>query len=229
MTAVVAVLPVAIGLVLAALPIVLIPVALATRRPPPVARAFLGGWLLGIGVVGVIVIALADVLVPGDGDGDGRAAWPSYLKIVLGLLLLVLAVQKWRSRPRRDGVPEPPAWMARVGSMTAGRAFGVAFALASVNPKNLALVVGGATTIAETTSVPLQQGVALVVFALVSSVGVGAPTVVVAVLGDRAADVLAAADRSMTRYGTVVVAVVLAVLGVLLVANGVAGLMRIRG
>ena len=227
MTAVIAVLPVAVGLVLAALPVVLIPVALATRRPPPVARAFLGGWLLGVCVVGAVVIALADVLLPGDGDGD--ATWPSYLKIVLGLLLLVLAVQKWLSRPRRHEVPEPPAWLARVGSMTAGRAFGVAFALAAVNPKNLALVVGGATTIAETTSVPLQQGVALVVFALVSSIGVGAPTVVVAVLGDRADDVLAAADRWMTRHGTVIIAVVLAVLGVLLLANGVAGLPTIRG
>lgn len=221
LTAVGAAVPVAVGLALAALPIVLIPVALATRRPPAMARAFLGGWLLGVCVVGGLVIVFADVLVS---TGGGDAVWPSYLKLALGLLLLVLAVQKWLSRPRTGEVPEPPAWMARVGSMTAGRAFAVAFALASVNPKNLALVVSGATVIAETTSVPLQQAVALVVFALVGSLGVGAPTVVVAVLGARATDVLAAADRWMTRYGTVVVAAVLAVLGVLLMANAIAGL-----
>jgi threonine/homoserine/homoserine lactone efflux protein len=220
-TAVAAALPVAMGLALAALPVVLIPVALATRRPPAVARAFLGGWLLGVCVVGGVVIVLADVLVlPSGGD----AAWLRYLKITLGLLLLVLAVRKWLSRPRRHEVPEPPAWMARVGSMTASGAFALAFALASVNPKNMVLVVSGATVIADATSVPLQQAVALVLFALVGSLGVGAPTVVVAVLGARATDVLAAADRWMTRYGTVIVAVVLAVLGVLLTANGIAGL-----
>lgn len=220
-SAVVAALPAAVGFALAALPIVLIPVALATRRPPVVAGAFLAGWLLGVGVVGGAVIVLADVLVlPGAGD----AAWLGYVKILLGLLLLVLAVQKWLARPRPDEVPGPPAWMTRAGSMTAAGAFALGFALASVNPKNLVLVVSGATVIADATSVPVQQVVALVVFTLVGSVGVGAPTVVVAVLGDRSAAVLAAVDRWMTRYGTVVVAVVLAALGVLLVANGVTGL-----
>lgn len=217
-TAVAAALPVALGLALAALPIVLVPVALATRRPPAVARAFLGGWLLGVCVVGGLVIALADVLVLPAGD----AAWAGYVKIALGVVLLVLAVRRWLSRPGPDEVPEPPAWTARVGSMTARRAFAVAFALASVNPKNLVLVVSGATVIADATSAPVEQAVALLVFAVVGSVGVGAPAVVVAVLGARATEVLAAADRWMTRHGTVVVAVVLAALGVLLVVNGVA-------
>ena len=223
MVSVAAALPAGVGLALAALPVVLIPVALATRRPPAVGRAFLAGWLAGVCAVGGVVILLADVLVlPGNAD----AAWLGYLEIVLGLLLLVLAVQKWLARPRPDEVPDPPAWMARIGSMPAGRAFTLALALASVSPKNLALVVSGATVIADATSVPFQQVVALVVFAVVGSAGIGAPTVVVAVLGDRAADVLAAADRWMTRYGTVIVAVVLAVLGVLLTANGVVGLSR---
>src|SRR5438105_2186148 len=80
LTAVAVALPAAVGLALAALPVVLIPVALATRRPPDVARSFLAGWLLGVCAVGGVVIVLADVLVlPGAGD----AAWPSYLKIVL--------------------------------------------------------------------------------------------------------------------------------------------------
>ena len=111
--------------------------------------------------------------------------------------------------------------MDRVGALSAARVFGVAFALVAVNPKNLVLVVAGATVIADATPVPAQQAVALVVFALVSSVGVAAPTVVVAVLGERAPDVLATADRWMTRHGTTVVAAVLAVLGVLLVIGGV--------
>ena len=220
LTAAAAALPVAVGLVLAALPIVLIPVALATRRPPAVARAFLGGWLVGVLLVGAVVIVLADVVMLSGGD----ASWPKYVKIALGLLLLVLAVRKWQSRPRPDETPEPPAWMERVGSMTAGRAFAVALALASVNPKNLVLVVSGATVIADATPVPREQAVALVVFAVVGSIGVGAPVAVVALLGDRAPDVLGSADRWMTRHGTTIVAVVLAVLGLLLTANGIAGL-----
>ena len=220
LTAAVAALPVGLGLALAALPIVLFPVALATRRGPAVGLAFLGGWVLGVCVAGGVVILLADVLVLPSGD----AAWLGYLKLALGLLLLFLAVQQWRSRPRRHEEPAPPAWLEKVGSMTAGRAFSVAFALAAVNPKNLVLVVGGATVIADATSVPVEQALALLVFALAGSIGVAAPSVVVAALGARATDVLAAADRWMTRHSTAIVAAVLAVLGVLLVADGAAGL-----
>lgn len=217
LTAVVAAVPVALGLVVAALPIVLVPVALATRRPPGVARAFLAGWLVGVCAVGAAVIAFADVLVLPRGGGP----WLDRFKIVLGLLLVFLALRKWRARPRPGETPEAPKWMDRVGALSAARVFGVAFALVAVNPKNLVLVVAGATVIADATPVPAQQAVALVVFALVSSVGVAAPTVVVAVLGERAPDVLATADRWMTRHGTTVVAAVLAVLGVLLVIGGV--------
>ena len=219
-TAVAAVLPIALGLALAALPIVLIPVALATRRPPGVARAFLGGWIVGVCVVGAIVIVLADVLVL----PSGNAAWLSYVKIGLGLVLLFLAVRKWLARPRPDETPKPPTWTAKVESMTAGKAFGLAFALASVNPKNLVVVVSGATVIADATPLPREQVVALIAFALVASIGVGAPVVLAAVLGTRSTEVLAAADRWMTRYSTVIVAVVLAVLGLLVTVNGISGL-----
>jgi hypothetical protein len=219
-TAVAAALPGALGLALAALPVLLIPVALATKRPAGVVRAFLGGWFLGVCVVGAIVILLADVVVL----PSGNATWFSYVEIALGLLLMYLAVRSWLARPRAGEVPEAPTWMARVESMTAGKAFGLAFGLASLSPKNLVLVVSGATVIADATSVPGEQVVALIVFALVGSIGVAAPAVVIAVSGERAAEVLAATDQWMTRYSTVIVAVVLAVLGVLLTVNGITGL-----
>lgn len=215
-----AALPVAVALALAALPIVLVQVALAAKRPPGVAGAFLGGWIAGICVIGAVVIAVADVVALPTGD----APWLSYFKIALGLLLIVLAVWKWLSRPRAGEVPEAPAWMARVDGMTPGSAFGLAFALASVNPKNLILVVSGATVIADATPVPRQQIVALIAFALVGSAGIGAPVAVTAAAGPRATEVLAAADRWMTRYSTLIVTVVLAALGVVLTINGVLGL-----
>jgi len=218
--AILAALPLAIGLAVAALPVVLIPIALAAKRPPAVARAFLLGWLLGIAVVGTVVIALADVLVL----PSGNVAWLGYAKIVLGLLLVVLAVRRWSGRPRAGAEPAVPGWMAGIDSMSRGRAFGLALMLATLNPKNLVLVVAGATTIAEATPVPLQQAAALVVFAVVGSIGVAAPAIVTIVLGDRADEVLTAVDRWMTRQSTVIVAVVLLVLGMLLIVNGFVGL-----
>jgi len=219
-TAVAAALPVAVALALAALPIVLVVVSLASKRPAGVARAFLAGWLIGVFLVGALVILLSDLLVL----PSGNPTWLSYVKIALGLLLLVLAGQKWLSRPRAGQDPETQGFMAKAETMTAGRAFALALALASLNPKNLVLVVTGATVIADATPTPVQQLVALAVFALVGSIGIASPVVLRAALGTRSAEVLASTDRWMTRYSTVIVVVVLVVLGVLVIANGVGGL-----
>lgn len=215
-----AVLPLAIGLALAALPVTLIPIALAAKRPPAVARTFALGWLLGIAVVGTVVIVLADVIVL----PSGNLSWFGYVKVAIGLVLIVLAGRRWRGRPRAGEDPPVPGWLASVDSMGAGRAFGLALLLAGLNPKNLALVVAGAVTIAETTAVPAQQAVALAVFTVIGSIGVAAPPVLTLVLGDRAGPLLRSVDDWMTRQSTVIVAAVLLVLGVVLIVNGVTAL-----
>ena len=220
MTAVWAALPVAVALALAALPIVLIPLALATNRPPRVARAFLAGWLLGVLAVGAVVIALADVIV----RPEQHPQWLSVVKVGLGVALLALAARKFLSRPRGDADPEPAKWMTAVSTMQPRRAFSMALLLAALNPTNLLLVVSGATVIADATYRPLEQTVALVVFAVVGSTGVAIPVVLPLILGDRADPVLAATNRWMTRNSAVIVAAVLLVLGVVLVVNGISGI-----
>jgi hypothetical protein len=151
-----------------AVPVTLIPIALAAKRPPAVARAFLLGWLLGIAVVGTVVIVLADVIVL----PSGNLSWFGYIKIAIGLVLIGLAGRRWLGRPRAGEDPPVPGWLASVDAMGAGRAFGLALLLAGLNPKNLALVLAGAVTIAEATAVPAQQAAALAVFTVIGSVGV---------------------------------------------------------
>ncbi len=220
MTAAWEVLPVAVGLGLAALPIVLIPLTLVTHRPPHVARAFLAGWVLGVLVVGALVLAVADLLV----RPEVHPQWLSYVKLALGVALLGLAVRKWLSRTPPGDEPEPAAWMSSIGAMNGGKAFGLAVVLVVANPKNLLLVVSGATVIADATHRPAEQAIALAVFAVVGSVGVAAPVVAPLLLGDRAAPVLDSTNRWMTRNSSIIVAVVLLVLGLLLIINGIGGL-----
>jgi hypothetical protein len=220
LTALLAAVPLGLGLLLAALPVVLVPVALASKRPPGVAGAFLAGWLLGILLVGGVVIALADIIVL----PSGNSQWFSYAKIVLGLLLVALGVKKWTERPRAGQTPTVPGWLAGIDSMSGAKAFGLALLLATLNPKNLVLTVTGALAIAEVTPVPAQQVVALLVFVVVGSLGVAAPVVVTVLLADRSDRVLAAADAWMTRQSTVIVALVLLVLGAIVAINGFAGL-----
>jgi len=63
---------------------------LTTRRARSNGPAFLLGWLVGLGVVGAVVLLLADPA--GASEGAQPATWVSWLKLVLGVLLLLVAV-----------------------------------------------------------------------------------------------------------------------------------------
>jgi hypothetical protein len=210
-------LPIAVGLALAASPVIIGAVVLVTRRPAAVSGAFVAGWTSGLALAGALVVALADRLHLDDETGT----WERWLKAALGVTLLVLAARKWLGRPRGADVPEAPRWMSVVDTMSAGRAFGLAFLMAAINPKHLVLVVAGATAITEATTQVPQQIAALVVFVLVASLGVAAPAALALVLGARSGPLLARVDRWMTAHSTAIMCVVLLALGVLLIVQAV--------
>lgn len=213
-------LPIAVGLLLAAVPMVILAVVLVTKRPLRVSYAFIGGWVAGLIVVGCVVLAVADVIML----ADEPAWWASCLKFALGIVLVLMAVRKWFARPQPGDEPTVPKWMAAADTMTAGRALGLGFLLAAANPKNLVLVVAGAAVIVDATPRVHEQFAALIVFVVVASLGVAAPAVVRGVLGARSDRVLAVADDWMTRNNAVIMSVVLLILGVVLIGNGIAGL-----
>ncbi|MGV9710496.1 GAP family protein [Gordonia sp. NPDC003424] len=212
------VLPAAIGLLLVSAPVALVSLTVVIKRPFAVAAAFLAGWLVGLLVASAVILLVADGIYLADRDGP----WLDYLKIVVGLLLVVLAVRKWRGHS--DGDDAAPKWLSAIDTMTSGRAATIGFLLAAVNPKNVAVVAAAAATIADATHRIPEQVLAVVVFAAVGTLAIAAPVLISGLLGDRAAGFFDVADRWTGRYGDSVVAVVLAVLGVILIVNGVTGL-----
>lgn len=213
-------LPVAAGLLLANVPMLIVVLILVIRRPPSVIAAFLIGWMLGLAVVGGVLIGLADLV-----SLAGQPAWwAGYLKIVLGAVLLTLAVRKVLRRSRSDAEPSVPKWMARLDTTTAGQASRLGFLLAAVNPKNLVFVAAGAAIIADATPRVAEQAVALAVFVVVASLGIAAPAIVRRVLGEASASMLGAADSWLSRNSDVVMAVVMFVIGVTVLGNGLAEL-----
>jgi hypothetical protein len=58
---------------------------------------FGAGWLAGLAVLGAVVLLIAG---PSAASSGGEpAAWVGWLKLVLGVLALLLAVRQWRSQP----------------------------------------------------------------------------------------------------------------------------------
>jgi hypothetical protein len=80
-------------------------------------------------------------------------------------------------------------------------------------PKNLVLAVSAG-----------QQVIAYAVFAILGTVGVGAPVVIYFAMGERAGPVLDRLMQWMQRNGSVIMIVLLLVVGAKLVGDAIAGL-----
>ena len=105
----------AIGVALSPVPIITVALMLTSRRARVNGPLFVLGWLAGLAVVGAIALSVAG---PAAASSPGSpATWVSWLKVVLGLLLLV-GVREFRARPK-DGEQAPlPKWMATIDAIS---------------------------------------------------------------------------------------------------------------
>jgi hypothetical protein len=93
--------------------------------------------------------------------------------------------------------------------------------LGIVNPKNLLLVIGGATVVAQADLSGADQAVTWLLFTLVGSLGVAVPVVLYLAMGDRARPRLDAIEAWMTQNSSVIVAVICVLLGAKLIGDGI--------
>jgi threonine/homoserine/homoserine lactone efflux protein len=129
----------AVGIAVSPVPIAAVILMLFAAKARVTGPAFMIGWALGIATVATVV-----TLLPGlRADSGDPSNTTGIIKGVLGLLLLFVAVKSWFARPGPDDEPNMPKWMGGIDSMGAGTAFGFAFLLSGVNPKNLALAAAG--------------------------------------------------------------------------------------
>jgi threonine/homoserine/homoserine lactone efflux protein len=214
------VLGLAAGVAVSPLPIVAMILVLATPRGRVNGIVFGLGWVLGLAVLGAVVLALAG---PADAsDGGEPAAWTGWLKLLLGVLALLLAVRQWRGRPAPGSEPQMPKWMASIDRLKPGGALGLGALLSAVNPKNGGLTIAAAATIAGTGLAGGEQAVVLAVFVLIGSAGVLAPLVVYLVAGEGAARTLDSWKAWAATHNAAVMAVLFLVFGFKLVGDGLA-------
>ncbi|WP_454042093.1 GAP family protein [Cellulosimicrobium sp. Marseille-Q8652] len=215
-------LPVAVGVMISPLPIVAVVLMLTSGKARANAFAFLLGWFVAVGAVALVVALLAGSGTPATA---GPADWVGWLKIVLGVLLLLVAVRQWRGRPRGDVEPPAPRWMAAIDSFTPVKALGLAVLLGAVNPKNLLLAVSGGVAIGSAAGGDVAVSVtAAVVFAVVASLGVATPVVIYVSMGERAAALLDGLKTWLIHNNAVVMALLLLVIGAKMIGDGITAL-----
>ena len=215
-------LPFAVGVAISPVPIIGVVLMLSTPQARATGPMFLLGWVAGLAVLGAVVLLISS---GASASSSGQpATWVSILKLVLGALLLLLAVRQWRGRPLGDEQPQLPKWMATIDRVGAVKALGMGALLADVNPKNLAITVGGAAAIAQTGVSAGDQAVAMAIFVVVASLGVGAPVALFFLLGDRAPKLLGEMKDWMAAHNAAIMAVLVLIIGVKLIGDGISGL-----
>jgi threonine/homoserine/homoserine lactone efflux protein len=211
-----------VGVALSPVPIIAVVLMLASPTGRGNGLAFLAGWVLGIAVLGTIVLLAAS---GASASKHGTpATWVSIVKLVLGALLLLLAVRQWRGRPRGDAQPELPRWMQKIDTFTPVRSAGIGAALAAINPKNLLLVVGATAAIAQTGASTVSQAIALLVFILLATLGVGAPVAIYYLAGERATKILGELHDWMARENATIMAVICLIIGAKLIGDAISAL-----
>jgi hypothetical protein len=215
-------LPLAIGIAISPLPIIAIILMLITPNARSNSLAFLGGWMLGLAVVGTIVLIVANTAGIAASSGPSQAV--SIIKLVLGLLLLVVAWRQFTKRPKAGEEAPLPKWMRALDSFTPARSTAIGALLSGVNPKNLILNATAAAGIAATGLAGAQQAVVLIVLIIIGSLGVMAPVGVYFAMGDKAAPVLGGWKTWLAANNDTVMMVLFLVFGVTLIGKGISGL-----
>jgi threonine/homoserine/homoserine lactone efflux protein len=215
-------LPFAVGVAISPTPIVAMILMLITPKARMNGFVFVLGWIVGIVVAGAVFLALASPT--GASDEGAPARWTYWLKLVLGLLLLLGAVKEWRARPAPGVDAAMPKWMGMLDGMSTAKAGGLAFVLSALNPKNLIFIIGGAAVVAQAGLSTGDQVVAWIVFTLIATIGVAAPLVIYLAMGSRAASILDGLKTWMAQNNTAVMAVLCLIIGVKLVGDAISGL-----
>ncbi|MEV0826369.1 GAP family protein [Nonomuraea rubra] len=210
-------LPFALAVAISPIPIIAVILMLLAAKAGGTSTGFLAGWAAGIVVATAIVIWLASAVGLSAGSGQPPVA-VSWVKLLLGLLLLGLAGKQWTSRGR----PGLPAWMTAIDKLTTVKAAGLGFTLAAVNPKNLMMCVAAGVAIAQGGT---HQILLLVVFTVLAACGVAVPVAVYALAADRMRAPLNRLKGWLEQNNATVMFVLLLVIGVVLIGKGLGGLL----
>ncbi len=217
-----AILPLAIAVTISPLPIIAAILLLLSKKPLPNGGAYLAGFTIGVGAVLGILVAVAGSLNLAAGSGPSKGA--GALELLLGVLLLVAAVRRFRGRPKPGTTASMPKWMDGIAGFAPGRSLAVGVAIGAANPKNLAVGVAAAVTIASAGLSTGDQVAAVVVYVVVAVLGVAAPLAVMLALGDKAQAILDSWKAWLGQNNATVMAVLFLVFAAVLIGKGIAAL-----
>jgi threonine/homoserine/homoserine lactone efflux protein len=212
----------AVGVALSPIAVIAIVVMLATPKGRVNGPAFLIGWILGLAIAGTLLLVFSGSMDLGDGgDPSSRS---SYIKLGLGILLIAVAVRRFRNRISGNGDQELPSWLKTLDDFNAVKSIGLAALLSAINPKNLVLIAGAAMAISQPGADSGGEAVALAVFVVIGSLGTAIPLGIYFLMRDRAEKLLGGLRTWMTRENATIIGIICLLIGAKLIGDAVSGL-----
>lgn len=217
------ILPLALGVAVSPIPVIAVILMLFSDRARSNSLAFLIGWIAGItGGLAILISVASTQDLSTAGEPSAAASW---VKLLLGVLMLALAFKEWRARPEPGTEPEMPRWMQKIDDMRPVAAFGLALVLSIANPKNLLLIVGGAVAIAQADLGTTDNVILGAIFTVIAASTVAIPTLGYLFAGEKVQPSLDRAKVWLSANNATVMAVLLLVIGVSLFGQGLGALL----
>ncbi len=216
-------LPLAIGVAISPVPMIAVILMLLAPRAGGTGLGFLVGWVLGIVLVTVVVVLLAGTVDLGNSSEPSALA--SWIKLLLGVALLLLGVQQLRSGPAPGEEAALPKWMSAIETFTPAKATGLGFLLSALNPKNLAMGIAAGLAIAAGGLTGGETVLAVAIFVVLAASTVAVPVVAYLIASDRMAGPLERLKVWLQQHNAAIMGILLLVLGTVLVGKGLGGLL----
>ena len=210
--------PYGVGVALSPLPVIATVLLLMAPAGTRGAAAFLVARIVGLAAL----VAVATVVIELIDSGFGSTFPAAIVQLLVGAVLVVVAVLKWRSRPRGDAEPELPGWMRSIESASAGKAFVMGLLLTIANLKEIGFAAGAGLAIGSADVGVGGSLVAGIVFVVLAVAGSALPTVAALILGPRIAQTLTETRTWLVRNQQMLIAIVLLIVGALLIGAGIA-------
>jgi hypothetical protein len=206
-----------LGLVIALSPLTVIPAVLVLQapRPRPSGLAFLAGWVLGLAALTALSVAASGLL---GGLHKSPPTWASWLRVILGTVLILFGIYRWLTRHRHT---ESPAWMRSFATITPARAGVTGAALAVIRPDVLLICIPAGLAIGGSGMDVADDWIAAAFFVAIAASTVAIPILAYAAAGHRLDDALGRLKDWMDKESAALLAAILVVIGLMVLYNGI--------
>lgn len=206
----------AFGIASSPVPIMAVIMVLGTSNDKANALRFVFGWLVGLSALSLLLLIFAEAIYLGE-TGQLIMSW---VRVVLGVGLLALAIKKWIKRPKKEEKITQPKILMSINSMKSKQFLGLGLALGGINPKNIAFSLVAITAIAEASVSLNVELLILAGFIFLSSLLVLMLVGGFVVMGEKAEKMLAKIQDWMSRNNTFIMVGLYLVFGFLLLRKG---------